>query len=463
MTTPSDPFSFFLSTTFPNEYKTPAPPCRQALYSDVYRQKQSNPEGFQPSIGWWTNTLETVVKKGKQPQPRSRDHLVLHASYKLAEALRKSFGEQDYHRVTDAHEVRGIDTLPAELNVASFVVGRPLWWALSQLPFFGDDGSSLTSEQRRANYKGDYVVLSILKPAADAIIARRKSKPPGFTESLYTRQSFQAEFESVALKGATLSQLDVDVVLKYLERDARVVIVQKNKQLEKLLAKRLNAQETLTTVLNKIESAATEVEPLIHPPECSEQFDRTLLQQESVDATLERMADVLADHKEIEDAISLSDDLVVSSAGVPDVDDEELKDELEMLIEEQKKDEDEEKERLGLGEKRKAEEKERARVEFEKKRKAKEDGETLRQEEEEVRRKSEEVYVSPETDPRKDWEKWYDGAQAEKAAQAARDREAELRWEEKEMRRSSNFLAISCLHFDGFVREILNVWTARRV
>lgn len=67
-----------------------------------------------------------------------------------------------------------------------------------------------------------------VQQAADAIIVRQKSKPPGFTESLYTRQSFQEEFESAALKGATLSQLDVDVVLKYLERDVRVVVVEKN-------------------------------------------------------------------------------------------------------------------------------------------------------------------------------------------------------------------------------------------
>ncbi|KAG9023533.1 hypothetical protein FS837_005725, partial [Tulasnella sp. UAMH 9824] len=253
------------------------------------------------------------------------------------------------------------------------------------------------------------------------MVARQKSKPPQFSESLCTRQPFRAGFESVA-------QLDVAVVLKYLERDARVVIVQKNavnfvepedaeaiaegitrldkigkhlrrgsknialtylrskKQLEELLAKGLNTQETLMTVLNKIESAATEVE-IMKAFDTSARMLRAvlqnpLLQQGSVDATSERMADVLADHEEIEDAISLGDDLAAISAGVPDVDDDKLKDELEMLIEEEKKEEDEEKERLGLGEKCKAEEKERARVEVEKKRKAKEDGETSGQEEE---------------------------------------------------------------------------------
>ncbi|KAG9043382.1 hypothetical protein FS837_009678 [Tulasnella sp. UAMH 9824] len=409
-TTPSDSFSSFLTTTFPNEYKTPTPPRLQALYSDVYRQKQSNPEGFQSSIGWWTNTLETVVRKGKQPQPQSNDHLVLHASDKLAEALR-------WEKVG---RPIGLGAVLEELAANKTIIALPKFLKSAvSIHYQPSLTYRVASFVRWANYKGDYVVLSILKQAADTIIARQKSKPPGFTESLYTRQSFQAEFESVALKGATLSQLDVDVVLKYLERDVRVVIVQKNavkfvepgdaeaiaegitevdfgvlemkttlqeladqiseiehqiqerldkigehlrrgsknialtylrskKQLEELLAKRLNTQETFQTVLNKIESVATEVE-------------NPLLQQESIDATMERMADVLADHKEIEDAISLGNDLVASSAGVPDVDDDELKDELEMLIGEQKKEKEEEKGRVRLEEKGKAEEKERAR------------------------------------------------------------------------------------------------------
>ncbi|KAG9030832.1 hypothetical protein FS837_003165 [Tulasnella sp. UAMH 9824] len=364
--------------------------------------------------------LETVVKKGKQPQPQSSDHLVLHPSDKLAEALR-------WDKVG---RPIGLGVVLEELAANKTIIAlptavrrwRPLWWALSQLPFFGDDGSSLTSEQRWANYNGDYVVLSILKQAADAIIARQQSKPPGFTESFYTRQSFQTEFESVALKGATLSQLDLDVVLKYLERDAREVIVQKNavkfvepedadaiaegitevdfgvlemKTTLQKLADQISEiesqiQEYVATFsvtlpylssrtvvaaggLTRFESiydgaakasrfvieeaargvasAATEVE-IMKLYDTSARtlravLQNTLLQRESIEATMERMADALANCKnlKIEDAISLGDDLAVGSARVPDVDDDELEDESEMFIEGQKKEEEEEKER----------------------------------------------------------------------------------------------------------------------
>lgn len=211
-TSPSSSFTTFLSTTFPNEYKSPAPPRLQSLYSDISRQKQSNPEGFQSSIGWWTNALETVVRKGKQPEPQSSDYVVLHATDKLAEALRwekvgrpiglgavlvSCRGEEAPEGwlltfglttpLLPQEELAANKTLIAlptflksavsihyqpslAYRVAAFVVGRPLWWALSQLPFVADDGSSLTSEQRWKNFKGDYVVLAIVKVRILALI-----------------------------------------------------------------------------------------------------------------------------------------------------------------------------------------------------------------------------------------------------------------------------------------------------
>ncbi|KAG8927076.1 hypothetical protein FRC00_002307 [Tulasnella sp. 408] len=81
------------------------------------------------------------------------------------------------------------------------------------------------------------------------------------------------------------------------------------KQLGELLAKGLNAQKTLQTILNKIESAATEVEMRAYDTSASTPralLQILLLQQESIEATMARMADVPADHKEIEDASSLA-------------------------------------------------------------------------------------------------------------------------------------------------------------
>ena len=75
----------FLAGNFP-EYKVPPPPRLKALYSDIFQQKQSNPEGYKTSLGWWTNTLQRIVGSGHQPE--SGDKLVLHAGDSLAEGLR---------------------------------------------------------------------------------------------------------------------------------------------------------------------------------------------------------------------------------------------------------------------------------------------------------------------------------------------------------------------------------------
>ena len=118
-------------------------------------------------------------------------------------------------------------------RLASFVVGKPLWWALQQLSIVGDDtsGHSSDSEQWR-KVKGDYVVLSLLERAADAVM--RKHHPKGgvsLADSLYNSESFYREFADKAISGVILSREDTKVLLKYLERNKKAVIVQKDVRL----------------------------------------------------------------------------------------------------------------------------------------------------------------------------------------------------------------------------------------
>jgi charged multivesicular body protein 7 len=75
-------------------------------------------------------------------------------------------------------------------------------------------------------------------------------------------------------------------------------------------------------------SAATLTSILTHP----------LLQMDSVDQTMENMSDALADYKEIEDAIKIGNEGALSAAGVEEVDDDELAEELKALVLEQQQD-----------------------------------------------------------------------------------------------------------------------------
>ena len=58
----------------------------QSLYSDISRQKHSNPTTYNSNITWWRSTLEALVSLGYQPN--TTDTLVLHADQSLLESLR---------------------------------------------------------------------------------------------------------------------------------------------------------------------------------------------------------------------------------------------------------------------------------------------------------------------------------------------------------------------------------------
>lgn len=66
----------------------------QALYSDVSRQRHSNPSSYHSHVGWWQKTLETLVSRGLQKQPhlesseQEPNRLILRAGHGLVEELR---------------------------------------------------------------------------------------------------------------------------------------------------------------------------------------------------------------------------------------------------------------------------------------------------------------------------------------------------------------------------------------
>ncbi|KAG8856046.1 hypothetical protein FRB96_006613 [Tulasnella sp. 330] len=525
--------SSFLSSSWP-EYKSPPPPRLQSLYSDISRQKLSNPDGFRSSIGWWTKTLQAIVKAGKQPQ--SSDHLVLHATDQLSECLRwEKVGRplglgailEDLTSSSAAIPLvqflkssTSIDYTPSlAYRAATYVLGKPLWWALSQLSLAGDDGLSITSEQRWKKFHGDYVIRSLVEEAGDAAIAHQAHKPTAVTEALYDVELFKSEFEEIVLPGETLSDLDIHVLLKYLERDRRVIVIKKGiikfvafdeveeisevdrgilemkatlrrldnqideierqitertakikdllyqgsktlamsylrskKQLEELLVKRLGSQETLQTVLLRIESAVTDVEIMkaydTSAKTLKKVLQHPLLQVSSIEDTMEQMSDALADHREIEDAIGLANEDAMAAAGVEPVDEKELQEELDALVQEQKAEDEKKRPKT---EKDKTAEQARRQVEAESKgeERRKQQAKALAEEQQgqEVSTLASPNEPNPPTSAASltsvtqgdvspdsqsaNWERHYETTRAEKAAQAIRDREAELRMRDR--------------------------------
>ena len=67
-------------------YNTSSTSRLKSLYSDVSRQKHSNPTSYRSTVHWWREVLQAVVLKHWLPQ--SPDTLVLHALPTLADSFR---------------------------------------------------------------------------------------------------------------------------------------------------------------------------------------------------------------------------------------------------------------------------------------------------------------------------------------------------------------------------------------
>ena len=111
-------------------------------------------------------------------------------------------------------------------RIASYVIGKPLWWALQQTGVVGSGDVIESDTQRWKRVKGDYVLRDLVESAAQGVLAHQQTKETGtFADKLYTVESFKREFSGVALPDVVLSDLDMKVLLKHLERDMKVIVV----------------------------------------------------------------------------------------------------------------------------------------------------------------------------------------------------------------------------------------------
>ncbi|CAE6486246.1 unnamed protein product [Rhizoctonia solani] len=124
----------------------------------------------------------------------------------------------------------------------------------------------------------------------------------------------------------------INILLRKKQKELALSMLRSRKELEALLKLRLGALETVQTSLMKIETAAGDI-AIMKAYETSTATLKQLLadprlQREHIDQTMESMADALADHKEVEEAIALG--------GVPSdpAEDDELARELQQLVDE---------------------------------------------------------------------------------------------------------------------------------
>lgn len=236
----------------------------QALYSDISRQKHSNPTSYHSNIQWWRRALESIVSSGLQPDA---SRLVLHGNRNLLDTLRvqgagkplalgavivrlnATSSTNNPSKLTAAcvtkTELRSSKSLiprtefmnarnsvydPGWLpgRIATFVVGKPLWWALEQMGVVGEDGilGGVGSSDKDTGWWGEYVVLALVEKAADEVLVSQAAKVGGPGDMLYSFEGFRKEFASILGSDlGNLSQGDTQVLLRFLERDRRSVVV----------------------------------------------------------------------------------------------------------------------------------------------------------------------------------------------------------------------------------------------
>ncbi|KAJ7172286.1 hypothetical protein C8R46DRAFT_1216135 [Mycena filopes] len=227
----------------------------QSIYSDISRQKHSNPTSYHANIEWWRTALEAIARSGIQQSDGgvgaggggSLSNLVLRADPALMDVLRGSGVGKPLALSTVVPELRAQKALftRAEFlaskesvydagwlpgRIAAYVVGKPLWWALEQLGVVGEEGFiSRGANAKDTAWWGEYVVLSLVEAAANGVLAKQAEMAGGPGDALYSFEGFKMEFASVfSDTRPMLTDEDARILLRFLERDRRAVVVDKD-------------------------------------------------------------------------------------------------------------------------------------------------------------------------------------------------------------------------------------------
>ncbi|KAH6918418.1 hypothetical protein BKA70DRAFT_1247141 [Coprinopsis sp. MPI-PUGE-AT-0042] len=225
----------------------------QSLYSDFSRQKQSNPVAFRANVEYWKQNLTTIVREGLLKDGLSTSRLTLSVNSSLMNFLKHpKVGKPlalgavlaELHdsntfvpivdfmgRTTSLYATR---SLP--VRVVSYVVGKPLWWALEQAGIVGEEGmfgSGTRNRNQGTSWYGGYVLVPLVETAGDAVIEMQAGRSGSPADALYSWRAFGKVFVDAVKRNSEHPQefqeesLDTDdqkVLLKYLERDRGVLV-----------------------------------------------------------------------------------------------------------------------------------------------------------------------------------------------------------------------------------------------
>lgn len=188
-----------------------------------------NPDGYNANIEAWRKGLEDAARYGKLPSQNStKNHLVIAIDSELLRALEtKEWGRPLALGTVITEAVSKREMVPlTEYLVAKDSIYQRSWairpwavisWGLHQLGF-----TSSQSENDDVPV-GKFVLLSNLEEATRNF-SGRISTQTSRVDRIYSKKMFQKTFADVLGKDNEMSDLDMDIFLKFISRDKSLIV-----------------------------------------------------------------------------------------------------------------------------------------------------------------------------------------------------------------------------------------------
>ncbi|KAJ7650518.1 hypothetical protein FB45DRAFT_732022 [Roridomyces roridus] len=219
-------------------WSSASPSRLQSVYSDILRQKESNPDSYQANIRWWHKALESLARSGIQQE---KSTFVISVGPVLMTLLRVQGVGKPLALPTVINELRAQQVLHPKLafltqrksiydpspltgRIAAYALST-FWWSLEQLGVAGEDGLNSTAQDHMdASWWGDYVVVPMVASAADALIAKHPHDHC-LTSVLYSVDELKDQIYSVLGAADGLLDDDADILLKFLQRNRSAIVM----------------------------------------------------------------------------------------------------------------------------------------------------------------------------------------------------------------------------------------------
>ncbi|KAI9163770.1 hypothetical protein HJFPF1_05396 [Paramyrothecium foliicola] len=199
-----------------------------ALYSDFRSQKTLNPDGYRANISAWRSALSRLASQGLLAKHSSNSSLfVLNVDDSLLRSLEnKQYGQPlalgtVMREAVDQKELVPLqDFLKSQHNIYQRSWAGVPWsvvgWTLRQLgvvdPARGEDRLP----------KGKYAIMENLE-AASRTFSQLMAEATSRFERTFTANQFEKDVATQLFQNQRLSDVDVDVFLKFLSRDKQMI------------------------------------------------------------------------------------------------------------------------------------------------------------------------------------------------------------------------------------------------